>query len=363
MKALRSLLLALRSPVLGLLFSVLACTCLLVAVGERPTVLLEAFHNTLFTDFGLGYTLYYATPLIFTGLSVALSYQCGLFNIGAEGQLYVGAMAIVVVATAFPTLPTLLAVPVGILAAAVAGGIWGGIAGALKAKRGSHEVIVTILLNFIAMSLVDYALLYPYRNTESQNTETVAVSEHYQIPLLSDILHHTGLEAFTHTPANVALFLAILTAIACQFFLFRTTYGYELRAVGKNPIASRFNGISVSKNTFLSLLLSGAIAGLVGVNEVMGNQHRVNEGFSPGYGFTGIAVALLARNNPIGILLSAFLFGALHNSARELEFLSERVNKELSLVLEGTLIAFIASDYLIEKLFKWKRKPKEEEKT
>ena len=137
----------------------------------------------------------------------------------------------------------------------------------------------------------------------------------------------------------------------------------SLEPSGKTPSRAGSAGISVSRNTFLALSLSGAAAGLVGVNEVMGNQHRVIEGFSPGYGFTGIAVALLARNNPIGILLSAFLFGALHNSARELEFLSEKVNKELSLVLEGTLIAFIASDYLIEKLFKWKRKPKEEEKT
>ena len=190
---------ALRSPLLGLLFSVLACTCLLVVVGESPSVLLEAFHNTLFTNFGLGYTLYYTTPLIFTGLAVAISYQCGLFNIGAEGQLYVGAMAIVVVAAAFPTLPTLLAIPLGILASAVAGGIWGGIAGLLKAKRGSHEVIVTILLNFIAVSLVDYGLLYPYKNTESQNTETIAVSVHYQVPLLSELFHNSGLEPFrTH---------------------------------------------------------------------------------------------------------------------------------------------------------------------
>jgi simple sugar transport system permease protein len=346
-KALLGLAVALRAPFLGLLVSVLGCTVLLVAAGERPTVLLEAFQSTLFTGFGLGYTLFYTTPLIFTGLAVAICYHCGLFNIGAEGQLYIGAIAIVVVASLLPGLPAPLAVPVGILAAALAGGAWGGLAGFLKARRGSHEVIVTILLNFIAFSLVNYLILYPYKQSETQNVETVSLGAGYHLPVLGDYF-----AAFKTTPLNATLFLAILTAVFFHFFLFRTTKGYELRAVGLSPIASRFSGIRVGRNTILALFLGGAVAGLVGVNEAMGYQHKIIEGFSPGYGFTGIAVALLARNNPLGILLSAFLFGTLHNASRELEFLSEKVTKELSLVLEGTLIAFIASDYLIESLLR-----------
>lgn len=344
----------LRAPLLGLLFSVAACLVILLALGESPGLLWEAFSVTLGTSFGLGYTLFYTTPLIFTGLAVALSFHCGLFNIGAEGQLYIGSIAIVAFSTLFPTLPAPVAGAIGLLAAGLAGAAWGGIAGFLKARRGSHEVIVTILMNFLAYSLVDYLVLYPLRNPEVQNPETVLVPEAFWLPPLSEAL---GL--FPSTPVNVALFLALLAAVIVHFFLFYTTRGFEMRTVGKNAVAARFAGVSVATNVTLALALSGALAGLVGVNEVMGHQHRVIEGFSPGYGFTGIAVALLARSHPLGIVVSAFLFGALHNSAREIEFLSDKVTKELSLVLQGTLIAFIACDYLFEKLAKFRPKKKE----
>lgn len=338
---------ALFSPVLGLLTALLACIALLMVLGESPTVLFEALSNTLFTHFGLGYALFYATPLIFTGLSVAICFHCGLFNIGGEGQLYFGAIGAVIFGTLFPGLPALIAIPLSIAMCAIAGGFWGGLAGFFKAKRGSHEVIVTILMNFLAYSIVDYLVLYPLKNTEIQNPETVSVSDHYFLPTLSEMLSKVGSELFKTTPVNSALFLAILCAVLCYYFLFHTTYGYEMRAVGLNPTAARFAGMSVSKNTILAFAMAGALAGLVGVNEVQGYQHKVVEGFSPGYGFTGIAVALLARNHPIGILFSAFLFGALQNSARELEFISDKVSKEISLVLQGTLIAFVAGHYLL----------------
>jgi general nucleoside transport system permease protein len=351
---LRRLVQVLRAPVLGFVISLLACSLFLWVTGEAPFVLVEAFRNTYLTDFGLGYTLFYTTPLIFTGLAVAVSFHCGLFNIGAEGQLYVGSMAVVLVAATFPNLPWLLAVPLGILAAFAAGGLWGGVAGYLKAKRGSHEVIVTILLNFIGAAIVDYLLLYPFHNPESSNPESLAIATGYQIPKLSDLFHKVGIDVFKSTPVNISLFLAIAAMGFVYFFLFYTTTGFELRAVGQSPTASRFAGVSVRRRITLALFLSGGIAGLVGVNEVMGYQHKLIQGFSPQYGFTGIAVALLARNHPVGIFLSAFLFGSLHNCARELEFLSEKVTKELSLVLQGVLIAFVACDYLFEKL--WKRR-------
>jgi simple sugar transport system permease protein len=318
-----------------------------MAVGEKATLLWEALRNTLFTGFGLGYTLFYTTPLIFTGLSVALAWHCGLFNIGAEGQLYVGAIAVVLMAVAFPGLHWSVAMPLACLASFCAGGIWGGIAGFLRAKRGSHEVIVTILLNFIAYALVDYLILYPFKNPDTQNTETLVVGAAYQLPTLDRL----GLGIFATTPVNVSLLLSIAVAVCCYYFLFRTTLGFELRTVGKNAVASRFAGISVARNTFMALFLGGGLAGLVGVNEVMGHEHKVVQSFSPQYGFTGIAVALIARNHPIGVIFSALLFGALQNSARELEFLSDKLTKELSLVLQGSLIAFVASQYLLEKLW------------
>ncbi len=343
---------AMRSPVLGLLFAFALCSLFLVTIGEDPWLLAKAFQNTFFTTFGFGFTLYYATPLIATGLSVALCFQAGLFNIGAEGQLYVGSMAIIVLSHFFPHLPPLLAVPLGIAAAFTAGALWGGIAGFLKAWRGSHEVIVTILLNFVAISLVDYLLLYPFKNRTTQNTESIPLPDSYQIPNFERFL--------PSTPANSSLFLLLGAAVATWLFLYRTTWGYELRSVGLNPTAARFAGISVKKMTVLSLALSGGLAGLVGVNEVMGSQHKVLQGFSPSYGFTGIAVSLLAKNNPFAVIVSALLFGGLQNSAREIEFLSDKVSKELSFVIQGTLIAFVAAEYLIEKFLKdrKKRQPK-----
>ncbi|MCB0403891.1 MAG: ABC transporter permease [Bdellovibrionales bacterium] len=342
---------ALKGPVAGVALSLAVCAGLLALLGESPYVLLEALQSTLFTSFGLGYTLFYATPLIFTGLAVAVCFHCGLFNIGAEGQLYVGSVGIIVIGSLFPNLPGALALTFGVAAAFLFGGLWGGIAGFLKAKRGSHEVIVTILLNFVGIALANYLILYPLRNQTVQNPETVELSAPYFLPTLFE---STGL--FESTPVNLALLLAVLTACFMFFFLFRTAWGYELRAVGASNRASEFAGISVGRNTLLAMFIGGGLAGMVGVNEVMGHQHKLVEGFSPQYGFTGIAVALLARNHPIGILLSAVLFGALHNSAREIEFLSDKVSKELSLVLQGLIIAFVASHYLLENTLKRRKK-------
>lgn len=339
---------SLAAPFLGLLIALTLCSVLLLTLGEKPSILLESFQATFLSHFGLGYVLFYATPLIFTGLSVAVCFHCGLFNIGAEGQLYFGAISAVIFASLFPSLPKPIAIPATILVCALGGGLWGALAGYFKAKRGSHEVIVTILMNFIAIALVDYLILYPYKNFEIQNPETIAVPEAFRLSPLSYFTEKIGLDTFRTTPVNSAFFLAILAAFLVQHFLFKTTKGYELRAVGLQPKASRFAGISVTQNTLLAFAIAGGLAGLVGVNEVMGYQHKVTEGFSPGYGFTGIAVALLARNHPIGIIFSAILFGALQNSAREMEFLSEKVTKEMSLVLQAVLIAFISGKAILE---------------
>lgn len=340
-------LLSLRGPFIGLLVSLVLCALLMLAVGENPALLWEASKSTLFTSFGLGYSLFYATPLLFTGLSVALAFHCGLFNIGAEGQLYIGSTAVILVGYLFPELPGALALLLGIASAALSAGLWGGLAGLLKAKRGSHEVIVTILMNFVAFALVDYAILYPLKNLEVQNPETVPLPAPYWIPTFQESF---GL--FPSTPVNLSLFLALGSAVAVYLFLFSSTAGFEMRAVGKSPLAARFAGISSGKNMLLAFCLSGALAGLVGVNQVMGHEHRLAEGFSPGYGFTGIAVALLARSHPIGILFSALLFGAIHNGAREIEFLSDKITKEIALILEGVLIACLSAENLASFFFR-----------
>lgn len=345
---------AMAPPVFGLALSLVAAALLLLLLGEKTSVLWEALYNSCLTDFGLGYTLFYMTPYLFTGLGVAVCFQCGLFNIGGEGQLYLGAISIVALASVLPDVSPWVGIPLGIAVSAAAGGVWGGIAGWLKAKRGSHEVIVTILLNFIAFAIVNYLILYRFDNPSSQSPETIEVGTGYRIASLSALFGGLGLSLFESTPANVSLFIAVAAAFAAYFFLFHTSRGFALRCVGKSLRASEFAGISVQSQTLVALALGGAFSGLVGINEVMGSQHKVIEGFSPQYGFTGIAVALLARSHPLGVIFSAFLFGALQNSARELEFLSDKVTKELAVVIQAILIGFVAAQAVWGKsLLKW----------
>lgn len=329
-------------PLMAILISALVTSLILISLGESPEILWEAFTSTFFTSFGMGYTLYYTTPLILTGLSVALCFHAGLFNIGAEGQLHLGAAGIVAASFLFPQLPWYLAIPLGIVISFLSGGLWGLIAGFLKAKRGSHEVIVTILLNFIGITFVNYLILYPFKNILVQNPETHEISKSFFLPPLSALTGYFGSEIFRTTPVNVTLFLSLIAAVSCHYFLFNTTKGYELRTLGQNPKVAKFNGIALAPNLILVFFLSGGLAGLVGVNEVMGFSHKLIEGFSPQYGFTGIAVALMARNSPLGVILAALLFGSIHNGAREIEFLSERITKEISIVMEAFLIILIA---------------------
>lgn len=346
----------LLGPVVAIILALFLCGAILALTGEDVSLLPRVLKASLFDSYGLGYTLYYATPLVFTGLSVAICFHCGLFNIGAEGQLYLGAIAAVAAGAFLGNLPWPIAIALGILASFAGGAIWGALAGWLKSVRGSHEVIVTILLNFIAFAICDYFILYIAPNPESHNPETLTILSQFQIPTLHKLL---GFEGLNNTPVNAAVFLAVLCAGLCQLLLFHTALGFEMRTVGASAGAARVAGISIHKRILLAFALAGGLAGLVGVNEVMGNQHRVILGFSPGYGFTGIAVALLARNHPIGILASSLLFGVLHNSARELEFESEKVTKELAVLLQGVLICFVAAEAFVSKRWRKKRLQKE----
>ena len=305
--------------------------------------LISAFQYTFFNSFGLGYTLYYATPLIFTGLSVALCFHCGLFNIGAEGQLLWGSIGIVAVSSLFPNLGSWVAIPLGIMAAGLWGGLWGLIPGFLKSRFGSHEVLTTIVLNFIASYLVSYCILHPFKTTTNQAAETFIISVPYWIPNIW----------FATTPFNISFFLALCCSVAVYLLLSRTVFGFELKAMGSNPRAARFAGIPIAKRMVQVFFLSGFLSGLVGTNEVMGAEHKVIEGFSPGYGFTGIAVSLLARNSPLAIVISSLFIGALQNLSRELEFFGNHISKEYSLVLQAILILLVAT----QDQWREKRKP------
>ncbi len=308
------------------------------AAGESPVHVLQVLiHGAFGSRYDLGMTLFYSTPLIFTGLSVAIAFHGGLFNIGAEGQLTVGALAAAAAGALWPGLPNPAAPLLATAAAILAGAVWGGIPGWLRARRGSHEVINTIMFNFIAAGLAGYVTLYLLKNPASQNPETRPVGAGYLVPQFA---------SFDGAPVSLALPVALFAAAAVWLLLRRTVLGFELRAVGQNESAARTAGIDAGRVQATALALAGALAGLVAMAEVLGSAGRFRLGFSPEYGFTGIAVALLARNHPFGILLSALLFGALHKGTADLDLETEHVPRELSLVMQALIILGVSAEGL-----------------
>jgi simple sugar transport system permease protein len=299
--------------------------------------------------------LFYATPLIFTGLAVAVAFRCGLLNIGAEGQLYVASFATAwvgikfggVVVNVFGTdvnyswmsLPAILLVPLCMLTAVVAGGIWGAIPGILKAKFGSHEVINTIMLNFIAIALVSYFTQYYYKVPGDAILQTAPIGEAAHIPRISQFI--PGMPEFV--PLSIAFILAILMCVLVYIFLWKTKWGYELRAVGENPSAAEYGGISPKKQIIIAMTISGALAGMVGIGEVLGYRHLYYDAFSPEWGFLGIAVALLGRNHPLGVFLAAIFFAILQRGGIFVDAFTEYVSKDLVEVLQAVVILFVAS--------------------
>ncbi|MGZ3687464.1 MAG: ABC transporter permease [Bdellovibrionota bacterium] len=306
--------------------------------GESPGHVLAILAKSAFgSRYDFGMTLFYATPLVFTGLSVAVAFHCGLFNIGGEGQLTMGALAAAAVGACFPALPWPLAPFVATLAAFGAGAFWGFIPGWLRARRGSHEVINTIMLNFIAAGLASWVTLHLLRNFDTQNPETRPVGPGYLIQHLA---------AFGDAPVSTAIFLALGVVIIYAIFFSRTALGFEIRAVGQSEPAARAGGIDAARTQILAMTLAGGVAGLVGVGEVLGNAGRFKPGFSPDYGFIGIAVALLGRNRPLGIVASALLFGALHKGAGDLDLETENVTRDLSMILQALVILSVSAEAL-----------------
>lgn len=306
--------------------------------GENPLSVLGIMARSAFgSRYDFGMTLFYATPLIFTGLSVSMAFRAGLFNIGAEGQLLFGAMGAAAVGALLPGLPSPWGPMLATLAAFAAGAFWGFIPGWLRARRGAHEVINTIMLNFVAAGITSWITLYLLPNPDSQNPETRPIGAGYQ-------LAHS--EFFQDTPLSSAFLVAIVAAALVGAFLWRTVRGYEIRAVGQSETAARAAGIDSARARMLAMALAGGLAGLVGVGEVLGNAHKFKLGFSPDYGFIGIAVALLGRNRPLGVVAAALLFGALHKGSADLDFETEHVTRELSMILQALVILSVSADGL-----------------
>ena len=323
-------------------------------IGDSPIQTYKLLIGSAFSwPDGIGYTLFNATPLIFTGLAVAVAFRCGLLNIGAEGQLYVAAFAAAWVGIKFGTpdpantfvtpfvhLPALVLVPLCCIAAIVAGAIWGGIPGILKAKFGSHEVINTIMLNFIAVALLSYFTQYHYKIPGDAIMQSAPTSPNATLPTLGKFI--PGLPA--RIPVNLAFVLALLACVLVYIFLWKTKWGYEMRATGANPSAAEYGGISIRKQIILAMAISGGLAGMVGINEVLGYRHRYYDGFSANYGFVGIAVALLGRNHPVGVFLAAILFAILLRGGIFVDAYTIHVSKDIVDMLQGIVIVFVAAE-------------------
>ncbi|SNB62885.1 nucleoside ABC transporter membrane protein [Arboricoccus pini] len=327
-------------PLINLAAAFLVSGLIVLLIGENP---LRAAWLMIYGAFGYGeawgYTLFYATNFIFVGLAVALAFHAGLFNIGGEGQAYLGGLGIAIVGTFAGFLPRFLAIPAAIFSAALVGGIWGLVPGWLQARRGSHVVVTTILLNFVAASLMAYLLVNVLIRPGQQSPETIVFPHAFWLPQLWTWLGPFGVD-LGRSPLNASILLALLCCILFWLLIWKTKLGYEIRVVGHNRDAAVYAGINVGRIVIIAMILSGALAGLMAVNEVLGAQHRVILGFVAGYGYVGIAVALMGRNHPIGIILAAILFGALYQGGSELAFDMPRVSRDIVVVVQGLVILF-----------------------
>ena len=328
-------------PAVNLAMALAVAAVVVLIVGFQPTQVLVLLVKGAFgSRAGIGYTLYYATTFIFTGLAVAVALHGGLFNIGGEGQAMMGGLGVGLAALALgPHLPMALMLPVLVIAAALFGMAWAAVPAALQAWRGSHVVITTIMFNFIAAALLGYLLVNVLKEPGNMAAETAAFAASARVPGMHDALRALGIE-WPRTPLNLSLLLALAAAVAVHLTLWKSEPGYALRAVGFAPEASRYAGIRPPRLIMLSMAISGALAGLVGVNEIAGAHGRLLGEFVAGAGFAGIAVSLIGRNHPVGIVLAAVLFGALYQGGAELAFEVPGFSRDMVFLLQGLIVLF-----------------------
>lgn len=295
-------------------------------------------------------SLVQSTPYIFAGLSVALGFRVGLFNIGAEGQIFIGALTSAYAGYAITGLPAYIHIPIALLAGALGGALWGFVPGFLKAKTGAHEVIITIMMNYIAFKFTDFMLNGPMQDPNEYTPKTPWIQE------------SAKLTRFFQDPIrfHIGFFVALAVAFLVYWLLFKTTWGFELRTVGSNPNGARYAGINTTKSTIIAMSLAGSLAGLAGANEVLGLNYRLVTSFSSGYGFDSIALALLGKNHPFGVVLSALLFGFLRNGSRQMQ-LKSGVPIDIVSILQALILAFIAAPAIIRTIYRLKKPDIEEE--
>jgi simple sugar transport system permease protein len=327
-------------PLINLVAALLLSGIIIKIIGESPWAALKLMAGGAFgSQESIGYTLYYATNFIFTGLAVAVAYHAGLFNIGAEGQAYIGGLGTGLVCLTLGSWPFWIVLPLAVLAGAVFGAAWAFIPAYLQAKRGSHIVITTIMFNFIASATMTYLLVNVLIKPGQQSPESKEFAANAVMPAMHELLAKIGI-SFSPTPLNLAFIIALVASVLVWLFIWRTRWGYAVRVAGENPVAAVYAGIAPSKITIGAMLLSGALAGCLGLNELMGSQHRILIDFPGGAGFVGIAVALMGRNTPAGIFVAAVLFGALYQGGSQLSFDLPKINRDMVVVIQGLVILF-----------------------
>ena len=328
-------------PLINIAMALAVSGLIILAIGENP---LEAVRIMLYGAFGydeaIGYTLYYTTNFIFTGLAVAVGFHAMLFNIGGEGQAYIGGLGVGLVMLAFDSvLPFFLLAPLGIAAAALFGAAWAAVPGYLQAYRGSHIVITTIMFNFIAAALMVFLMVNVLIAPGSMSPESRDFADAAHLPFMHEVLAWFGIET-ARTPLNLSIVWAGLCCVFVWLYIWHTRWGYELRTVGHSERAAIYAGVNPKKVVVVTMCISGALAGCVGLNEIMGVHHRLLLNFTAGYGFTGIAVSLMGRNHPVGVVMAALLFGILYQGGAELAFEIPKITREMVVTIQGLIILF-----------------------
>jgi ABC-type uncharacterized transport system permease subunit len=324
-------------PVLNLLSALLVAALVIHLLGESPGESLSILINSaVINPEGLSYTLFYASTFIFAGLAVSIAMKAGLFNIGAEGQMYMGGLGLTLVMLALDqSTPAWLLIPAAMVGAAVFGAAWAFLPGYLQARRGSHVVVTTIMFNFIAASLMNFIIVKYLIPEGQQNPASRVFSEAAAMPLLN-----TWFPVLGDTPLNISFLIAIAALVIYGVMVWRSSWGYQLRATGLNQHAAHYAGVSISRMIIVAMLISGALAGLAAVNSVMGSTHYLSLNFPAGAGFVGIAIALMGRQHPVGIFLSAVLFGALIQGGFDLSLEKPNIPQETFIFIQGLIILF-----------------------
>ena len=325
-------------PLINLLLAFIVSGLVLLMVGENPfTAMMIMINGSVGSTYGWGYTLFYATSFIFTGLAVSVAFHARMFNIGGEGQAQLGSLGVAFVCLALPWPHWTVALPFAVIGGAAFGALWAAIPAYLQAARGSHVVITTIMFNFIASALLVY-LVGQVMKGPGMAPETVAFPTGTNLPTARDVLAVFGIK-FSATPLNISFLLALLACVAIWALLWRTQLGYQIRAFGHSETAARYAGISPFRIIMIAMLISGGLAGLMGINTVMGEAERLVLNSVEGAGFIGIAVALMGRSHPFGVFLAALLFGFLYQGGAELG-LWTNIPVQLIIVIQALVILF-----------------------